>query len=258
MAGSLTVIGTGIRTVGQLTTEAIACMQQADELIHLVADPIAEEVVKRLAPGREVSLHGFYGEGKQRLDSYNEMVEFILSRVRSGGQVCVAFYGHPGVFAYPSHESIRRARAEGISARMLPGISAEDCLIADLGIDPAVNGCQSYEATDFLMNARLIDPSSQLILWQAGALGDWTYQTRGYDLKALPLLVEKLLTLYPPDHEVVVYEGAIFPGCESLMNPVPLSELARTHLSPASTLYLAPAKPTALDDRYAAQLFSPA
>ena len=54
MAGSLTVIGTGIRTVGQLTTEAIACMQQADELIHLVADPIAEEVVKRLAPGREV------------------------------------------------------------------------------------------------------------------------------------------------------------------------------------------------------------
>lgn len=257
MPGSLTVIGTGIRTVGQLTTEAIACMQQADELIHLVADPIAEEVIKRLAPGREVSLHGFYGEGKQRLDSYNEMVEFILSRARSV-HVCAAFYGHPGVFAFPSHESIRRARAEGISARMLPGISAEDCLIADLGIDPAVNGCQSYEATDFLMNARLVDPSSQLILWQAGALGDWTYQAKGYDLKALPLLVEKLLTLYPPDHEVVVYEGAIFPGCASMINPVRLTELARTHLSPASTLYLAPARSATLDDRYAAQLVSSA
>lgn len=256
-SGSLTVIGTGIRTVGQLTTEAIACMQQADELLHLVADPIAEAVIKRLKPGREMSLQGFYSEGKQRIDSYNEMVEFILSRVRSGANVCAAFYGHPGVFAFPSHESIRRARAEGLPARMVPGISAEDCLIADLGIDPAVNGCQSYEATDFLMNARLIDPSSQLILWQAGALGDWTYQTRGYDLKALPLLVEKLLTLYPPDHEVVVYEGAIFPGCASVINPVCLSELASKHLSAASTLYLAPATEAPLDDRYATQLFSP-
>lgn len=255
MAGSLTVIGTGIRTVGQLTTEAIACMQQADELIHLVADPIAEAVIKRLAPGRETSLQRFYGEGKQRIDSYNEMVEFILSRVRGGANVCAAFYGHPGVFAFPSHESIRLAREEGFSARMLPGISAEDCLIADLGIDPAVNGCQSYEATDFLMNARVTDPSSQLILWQAGALGDWTYQTKGYNLKALPLLVEKLLTLYPPDHEVIVYEGAIFPNCASLINPVSLRDLTGAHLTAASTLYLAPSKPTALDDRYAGQLF---
>ena len=101
---------------------------------------------------------------------------------------------------------------------MVPGISAEDCLIADLGIDPAVNGCQSYEATDFLMNARLIDPSSQLILWQAGALGDWTFQTRGYDLKALPLLVEKLLTLYPPD-QVSSIRVRYFPG-SSVITPV--------------------------------------
>jgi uncharacterized protein YabN with tetrapyrrole methylase and pyrophosphatase domain len=257
-SGSLTVIGTGIRTVGQLTTEAIACMQQADELIHLVSDPIAEVVIRRLKPGREVSLHGFYSEGKQRIDSYNEMVEFILSRVRSGANVCAAFYGHPGVFAFPSHESIRRARAEGFRARMLPGISAEDCLIADLGVDPAVNGCQSYEATDFLMNAHNIDPSSQLILWQAGALGDWTYQTSGYNLKALPLLVEKLLTLYPPDHQVVVYEGAIFPGCPPVINPVCLRELDSTHLNAASTLYLAPSRPTTLDDRYANELLSPA
>jgi uncharacterized protein YabN with tetrapyrrole methylase and pyrophosphatase domain len=258
MAGSLTVVGTGIRTVGQLTTEAIACMQGADELIHLVGDPVAEAVIRRLAPGREISLNGFYAEGKQRIESYNEMVEFILSRVRHGANVCAAFYGHPGVFAHPSHESIRRARAEGFSARMLPGISAEDCLIADLGIDPAVNGCQSYEATDFLMNERNIDPSSQLILWQAGALGDWTYHRNAYDLKALPLLVDKLLTLYPPDHEVVIYEGAIFPNCASVINPVPLSDLASEHLSAATTLYLAPAKPTALDSRYAPELFSTA
>lgn len=41
------------------------------------------------------------------------MIERILQSVRSGGMTCAIFYGHPGVFVYPAHEAIRRARAEG-------------------------------------------------------------------------------------------------------------------------------------------------
>jgi precorrin-2 methylase len=59
-----------------------------------------------------------------------------MTAVREGLNVCAAFYGHPGVFVYASHQSIRLARAEGFEAQMLPGISAEDCVFADLGIDP--------------------------------------------------------------------------------------------------------------------------
>ena len=44
-------------------------------------------------------------------------------------------------------------------------------------------GCQTYEATDFLLNSRLVDTSAQLILWQVGPVGDWTFQTRAYDLR---------------------------------------------------------------------------
>src|SRR5436309_4431878 len=177
--------------------EALAWMQRADEIIHLVADPVAEALIASLKPGKEFTLQGFYGEGKPRAESYNEMIEFILSRVRAGVLVCGAFYGHPGVCAYPPHESIRRARAEGYAAFMLPGISSEDCLFADLGVDPAVGGCQSYEATDFLLNNVSIDASSQLVLWQIGTLGDWTYQTQHYDIRAMPLLVRKLSRFYP-------------------------------------------------------------
>ena len=135
---SLVIVGTGIRTVGQLTMEALAWMQRADEIIHLVADPVAEALIAGLKPGKEFTLQGFYSEGKPRAESYDEMIEFILSRVRAGVLVCGAFYGHPGVFAYPPHESIRRARAEGYAAWMLPGISVEDCLFADLGVDPGL------------------------------------------------------------------------------------------------------------------------
>ena len=134
--GSLVAVGTGIRIVGQLTIEAIAWMKRADRVLYLVADRVAEETIRALNPTGAESLSPLYAEGKPRLASYHEMVVRILSCVRSGMVTCVATYGHPGVFADPVHEAIRRTRAEGYPARMLPAISAEDCLFADMGLDP--------------------------------------------------------------------------------------------------------------------------
>src|SRR5262245_31948317 len=130
--GSLTIVGTGIR-LSQLSTEARACIEAADKLLFLACDAVTCSWLTQVNPGAE-SLHVHYGPGKPRGTSYAEMVERILAFVREGLKVCVALYGHPGVFAYPGHEAVRRARSEGYAARMVPGISAEDCLFADLGI----------------------------------------------------------------------------------------------------------------------------
>ena len=241
-SGSLVIIGTGIRTAGQLTSEAIAWMGEADSLLYVVGDPVAEAVMKRLNPRGAVSMAGYYQEGQSRMYAYNAMVEHILGCVRKGEKTVAAFYGHPGVFAYPSHESIRRARREGFPARMLPGISSEDCLFADLGVDPAVGGCQSYEATDFLLNAVLIDSSSQLVLWQIGTLGDWTYKRHMYDIKAMPLLVAKLGRFYPSSHIITVYEAAMFPGAEPMIARIPLYSLSEFPITAAMTLYVPPAR----------------
>jgi uncharacterized protein YabN with tetrapyrrole methylase and pyrophosphatase domain len=241
-SGSLVVVGTGIRTVGQLTLEAIAWMHAADSLLYGVGDPVAEAVARRLNPDGAFSLTVYYEEGKQRIYAYNAMIEHILRCVRAGDLTVAAFYGHPGVFAYPSHESIRRARSEGYPARMLPGVSSEDCLFADLGVDPAVAGCQSYEATDFLMSGPRIDPSSQLILWQIGTLGDWTYQSQKYDTRSMPLLVQRLAQFYPLTHPVTVYEAAVWPGTEPMIAPIPLYSLPEFPITAAMTLYVPPAQ----------------
>src|SRR5947209_8293105 len=169
--GSLVIVGSGIRIVGQLTVEAIACIKDAELVLHLVSDPIAEVVLESLNPGHCESLVGFYAQGKPRIDTYHEMVGRILDGVRSGIKVCVVTYGHPGVFAYPTHEAVRRARAESFEARMIAGISAEDCLFADLGFDPASTGCLTFEATDFLIHNRRVDPTCLVILWQIGVVG---------------------------------------------------------------------------------------
>src|SRR3546814_9339226 len=82
-----------------------------------------------------------------------------MAEVRAGKQVCAVFYGHPGVFADVPHRVVRRAREEGIPARMELGISAEACLYADLNMDPAQRGVPSLEATHFPVHDRTPDPA---------------------------------------------------------------------------------------------------
>ena len=245
--GSLTVVGTGYLAAGHITAEAEGSIKSAEKCLYLVSDPVTALWIQRLSPTAE-SLQDAYAPGKPRRESYREMVARMLAPVRQGLDVCGAFYGHPGVFAFPSHEAIRQARAGGFAARMFPGISAEDCLFADLGLDPATDGCQSFEATDFLIRRRRFDPSSNLILWQIGAIGVATYE--GEDLwsrAGLRVLAEVLLQHYPADHETVVYEATAYPVCDPLILRVPLRSLAEARVSVISTLYVPPLSPAPLD-----------
>src|SRR5215510_1892109 len=131
--GSLIVVGTGYRLAGQITPESLAYIRQADRFFYLT-DSITAAWLKKTNPSAE-SLLDCYSVGKDRMHAYRKMIARMLSPVREGLTVCTAFYGHPGVVVYPAHEAIRLARKEGHRAKMLPGISAQDCLIADLGID---------------------------------------------------------------------------------------------------------------------------
>jgi uncharacterized protein YabN with tetrapyrrole methylase and pyrophosphatase domain len=228
--------------------ETIAWLRRADEVIHLVGDPVAEAVVSGLAAGREQSLRRFYEEGAPRRSSYDAMVDCILERLHAVQLLCVALYGHPGVFACVGHEAIARARDLGFDAQMLPGISSEDCLFAELGIDPSTSGCLSYEATDFLVHLRAIDPSAHLVLWQIGVLAELRYRRHGYDSWAYPMLIEKLAEHYPLDHEVTVYQAATMPLRPAHIARIRLDELDSTPLTGGSTLYVPPASAPARDE----------
>jgi precorrin-3B methylase len=242
--GSLTIVGTGIR-LSQVSTEARAHIEGADQLLFLVCDPVTYTWLTQVNSKAE-SLHTYYGAQKPREQSYLEMVERILSCVRNGSKVCVALYGHPGVFAYPGHEAIRRARSEGYIARMVPGISAEDCLFADVGIDPSTNGCQSFEATDFLVSRRRFDPRSALILWQTAVTGDLGYRSQ-CNIRGLRVLVDYLLQYYDKTQEVIIYEGSCYFGFEPRIQRVALEAVPEARVTVKSTL-LPPPKESVTPD----------
>jgi precorrin-6B methylase 1 len=249
--GSLVVVGTGIKAVEHTTAEALACMAGAEKLFYLVAEKVTASWIRTLNPTAE-ALGDCYAPGKPRLKSYAEMSQRILAAVRAGQRVCVAFYGHPGVFVRPSHDAIRRARREGYPARMLPGISAEDCLFADLGVNPAESGCQSFEAGDFLASRRRFDPSSALILWQVGVLGEPSVREnmtcRPERLKAL---TARLAKYYAPTHRIVLYQASPFFVCGPSIMRIPLARLPAARIPPMTTLYVPPLPSRLRDSRVA-------
>jgi hypothetical protein len=122
---------------------------------------------------------------------------------------------------------------------MLPGISCEDRLYADLGVDPGAAGCQTYEATAFLIHRVTIEPSAALILLQIGVLGEpiWPPVT---DKARLGILVERLLRDYPPDHEVVIYEGPPDRAKDPDIQRIRLSEIPQARVNVSSTLCVPP------------------
>jgi precorrin-6B methylase 1 len=251
-SGSLTVVGTGIQLVRQLTPEARDALEQAEEVLYVVADPVTAAWLESVNPGSR-SLSTLYRAGPPRSEIYAEMVDEILAAVRRGSRVCAVFYGHPGVYVRPSHEAVKRARAEGYPAQMLPAISAEACLFADLGIDPAERGWQSYEATEFLLRGHELDPTAGLVLWQVDAIGklDWNPSP---EPRGLHVLAERLRELYAPEHEVIFYRASTYPIAGPQIDSIALQQLAGLTAAPGPTLYVPPLPRRPIDDEMALRL----
>jgi hypothetical protein len=241
--GIFVAVGLGMMLGAHLSPRARSEIEQADAVFVLVSDAIVELWLQRMRPDMR-SLQPFYAEGKRRTDSYREMIEAMLTEVRAGKRVCGVFYGHPGVFAQVPHHAVAQARAEGFDAQMQPGISAEDCLYADLGIDPATYGCQHYEASQLLFFRRRLDPSAYLVLWQIGLTGDRSLARFGTGPAYRRLLVDLLAEEgYPAAHEVVVYEAATLPIAQPRIERIALGGLIEAQLHPQTTLVVPPARP---------------
>jgi len=225
--GSFIAVGIGIGGAAQTTIETVERMRAADKLYHCVIDPAVEQWLCEVNPTAE-SLTPLYGEGKDRAETYNEMVAAFVGSVRSGLSTCAAFYGHPGVFVEATHRAIRQLRRSGHPARMLPAVSADACLYSDLLVNPGDCGMQSYEASRFLYMQPAFDPRAGLLLWQIGVLGetDWTAKPRRHP-ERLAEMTALLRTKYPADHQLVLYFASTYPCNPAAVRKFPLSELPR-------------------------------
>ena len=67
------------------------------------------------------------------------------------------------------------------------------------------------------------------------------FKRNGFEVRGMPQLVQKLMRYYHPNHTVYLYEAAIFPGVEPLIQHGPLGYLTQVTPTPTATLYIPPA-----------------
>ena len=237
-AAGLVVVGSGIQFGRHVSERCLSEIREA-QVVLCLADPFALAMIRGFRPDA-INLGAHYAPGKDRRQTYREIDAAIMAEVRAGKQVCAVFYGHPGVFADAPHRVLRKARDEGIPARMEPGISAEACLYADLGIDPGQRGVQSMEATHFLVYDRHPDTAGLVLLWQVALSGDLSCTRLHAEREGLQALVDKLLRWYPPGHEVILYEAARLPIETPRAERLPLRDLPGAHYEEYTTLVIPP------------------
>ena len=252
-AGSLACVGLGMTLGSHLGPLARSHIEQADVVFYALSDGIVELWLQRMHADVR-SLQSFYQEGSSRMNTYWQMVEAMLVEVRAGKRVCGVFYGHPGVFAWVPHKAIELARDEGYRAHMEPGVSAEDCLYADLGIDPGAYGCQHYEASQLLFYQRRIDPTAYLILWQVGVVGDQSMARFSTNAAYRQVLVDVLARDYPLNHEGIIYRAATLPIDRPRMERTTLAALPRAVIGMAETVVIPPARPMQANPEILARL----
>lgn len=239
--GSIACVGLGMTLGSHLSPLARSHIEQSDVVFAALSDAIVELWLEQMHPDVR-SLQPYYGKGdKSRAITYREWVEVMMAEVRNGKKVCAVFYGHPGIFAWSPHEVIKVARAEGFRAHMEPGISAEDCLYADLGIDPGRCGCQHYEASQLLFYETRINSQAYLVLWQVGLVGDRSMKRFATGPQYRQVLVDVLSQDYPLDHELIIYRGATLPIEQPRIRRVRLQDLQATAVSAEETVVVPPA-----------------
>jgi len=242
--GRLVLAGCGLHP-GHITAETIKAITNAERVMVVAPNPLSVMHIQSLNP-RVENLATAYDEFTERQGVYSAMADHIIDAVRGGIELCVVFYGHPAVFVDSTHMARKVLSAEGYSVQMLPGISAEDCLFADLGIDPGESGCQSYEATQFLLNYHQVHTGAYLLLWQIGLTATHLLRSLRLNGQGISAIVQLLSQWYPTDHLICIYEAATLPGQLPRMQWLPLSELNNVMLQHWSTLVVPPLTPLAL------------
>ncbi|HAU0262593.1 TPA: methylase [Legionella pneumophila] len=234
----LALVGTGIKTIAHITEEAKGYICTCDKVLYLVNEPLLERYIRKLAKSSE-SLDSIYFNSKSRENAYNNVAQYIHRAIEDVGSLCVVIYGHPCVFATPGLLALS-VLSDSIKTVVCPGISAQDCLYADLRFDPASGGIHSFDATEYLLYDKSVDTSSHVVIYQIGMVGNLGLPTNTVNLEAINFIKKKLIKLYKKGKKAIVYEAALYPGTHPKISEFDLKQLDRQKLTTLSTLYIPP------------------
>lgn len=224
------VVGTGMVGYNQLTRETMSALEESERVYFAGTQDAVMAHFEAEYDTEVVDLRDEYTEGGSRLDTYERMAELVMEGAEElDAPVTFALYGHPMVFVSPSKFVLDEAPDRGLAVEVQPGISAMDCIYADVNFDPARNGVQMFEASDLLLREWELNPEVPTMIWQVGAVETAMYVKDWSEPERFTRFREYLQQFYPDDHEVRLLQTATYPLAESQQVTVPLDEFETKH-----------------------------
>jgi len=243
------IVGTGIVGAHQLTREAEEVIRRCRRTFVIDSGYGILEYLKTLCP-HVIELGTLYEPGRDRLPTYHRMAAEVVAAAVADAPVCLATYGHPWIYCYPTTLVTRAALLLGLHVEVFPGVSSFDTLLVDLGTDIAVSGIQMYEATDLLLRRRPLQTDVTCVIWQPTVVGDPTYRVHPYTAAQFEPLQKYLLRFYPADHGAAIVTTKTYPLTRSLVQHLRLGDLAAEleRAPQVGTLYIPPLSERPVED----------
>jgi uncharacterized protein YabN with tetrapyrrole methylase and pyrophosphatase domain len=205
---ALYIIGLGVKIPGHTTLEAAEALSRCGRLYSIVQEPPAVWLPSRAGAIPVINLMTMYVEGALRTQNYERVANAILDGLKEAPVVGYVTYGNPLAYDSVAQKLVRDARRDGVSFRVVPGISSIDTILCDLGVDMAP-GIQVFEASWLAASRTPLNPSVAAILLQLGHFGSARAHYRDRrPAEALKDLVEYLCQFYPPAHEVFLVQSS--------------------------------------------------
>jgi len=233
----IVIVGLGIKLYSHLTQEALAVIQGAEKLYYLTNEPVMSDWLENNGNNSQ-SLEELYFSKELRCESYDLIVSEVLSSSDKYKSICFAAYGHPLMLNEIS-EKILLMSGPHIETSVIPGISTENVMFCDLGVDPLKLGLQSYEATYLLASKLKINTNANLVLWQAGVVGV-TGHTAGHNGNPGIDSIQKKLQLlgYAEKHIIYFYEASLYPQKPPVIIESTIKEMSSKKISTLMTLFV--------------------
>jgi uncharacterized protein YabN with tetrapyrrole methylase and pyrophosphatase domain len=243
------IVGLGIVGTHQITREAEEVIRRSRHTFVVSSGYGICEYLETLCE-RVTDLSYLYEPGMDRLPTYQRMASEVVSAALVEAPVCLASYGHPWVYCYPTTLIHRAAPMLGLHVEVFAGVSAFDTLLVDLGTDVADSGIQMYEATDLLLRRRPLQSDVACVIWQPTVVGDPTCPSGPYAAQQFQPLQDYLLEFYPPEHQVKLVTSKTHPLLRSAVVPLMLGELATAleGTPGVGTLYIPPLADRPVED----------
>jgi len=236
MTKKLVVAGSGIQYLSHLTHETKINIQDASLVLFLVNEPMIKDWILKNSQASE-DLDSLYRSSEDRNTVYTAIENYILSALNNIDNLCVVFYGHPCMCAKPALNAAKRASKKGIKVKVLPAISAEACLYADLHINPLEHGLYSLEASTLLNKQKLIDTSTNLLIWQVSHINQ-TGHYKKPNIIGIQSLQSYLMNYYPESKQCIIYEASLYSHFLPAIQSLPLNNIEKAVYSPLSSLFI--------------------